>query len=515
MARKRKRKISSQKLREILRLGIKHQLGNREIARSCSVSHVTVGAYLRQVKELSLTWNDIEVMDESKLRQAVQGAHSIDSKKTRPKPDCEYIHKELRKKGVTLQLLWEEYKEKHPDGYQSSQFGDLYRKWKGTISPWMRQNHKAGDKLFVDYAGHTVPIQNPQTGQIHQAQVFVAVLGMSNYTYAEATWDQTLPNWIGSHINTFEFFAGVPRLLVPDNLKSGVKKADRYDPDINPTYYEMASHYSTAVFPARVRKPKDKAKAEVAVQIVERWILAALRNRTFFNLHSLNHEIRLLLEKLNEKPFKKLSGSRSSWFHSMEKAALLPLPEVRYEVAEWKDARVNIDYHVELNQHYYSVPYQLVRHEVRIRHTKNIVEIFHEGKRIASHRKNSFKGGHTTIAEHMPTAHRAQMEWNPSRILRWAEKVGKSTMSVVHTILHSRKHPEQGYRSCLGILRLRKHYGNERLEAACGRAVEYGECRYKYIRTILEKGLDKQASDLPDTQPQLNHQNVRGGTYFK
>jgi transposase len=475
---------------------------------------VTVGAYLNQVKELNLTWDDVASLEESKLRQLVQGAHVVELKRVRPEPDWQYIHQELRRKGVTLQLLWEEYKEQHPDGYQSSQFGDLYRKWKSTVSPWMRQTHQAGDKLFVDYAGHTVSIQNQQSGQVHQAQIFVAVLGMSNYTYAEATWDQTLQNWIGSHINAFEFFAGVPRLLVPDNLKSAVTKPNRYDPDINPTYYEMTSHYSTAVLPARVKKPKDKAKAEVAVQIVERWILAALRNRTFFNLQSLNLEIRLLLEKLNKKPFKKLLGSRHSWFHSMEKAALLPLPESRYEMAEWKTARVNIDYHVELDRHYYSVPYQMIHQEVRIRHTKSVIEIFLKGKRIASHRKNSFNGGHTTLKEHMPIGHREQMEWSPSRILQWAEKIGPSTLGAVHTILHSRRHPEQGYRSCLGILRLGKQYGDDRLESACGRAVEYGECRYQYIRTILEKGLDKQTSDLPDTQPRLNHQNVRGGTYF-
>jgi len=515
MARKRKREVSTEKLREILRLGLKHEMGYREISRSCSVSHVTARAYLKQVKVSGLTWGDVASLEEAELRQLVQGAHAADQKRSRPEPDWQYIHQELRKKGVTLQLLWEEYKEQYPDGYQSTQFGDLYRKWKNTINPWMRQSHKAGDKLFVDYAGHTVPIQSQKTGEIHQAQVFVAVLGMSNYTYAEATWDQTLQSWIGSHVNAFEYFEGVPRLLVPDNLKAAVSKANRYDPDINPTYYEMASHYGTAVLPARVRKPQDKGKVEVAVQIVERWILAALRNRTFFSLYHLNQEIWVLLEKMNEKPFKKLSGSRSSWFHSTEKAALQPLPESRYEIAEWKNAKVNIDYHVELNRHYYSVPYRLIHKEVRIRHTRGIVEIFLKSKRIASHRKESFVGGHTTTKEHMPTGHREHTEWSPSRILRWATKIGEATTSVVHMIMHSRRHPEQGYRSCLGILRLGKHYGDERLELACRRAVEYEEYRYKYIRTILEKGLDKQNAELPDTQPQLNHRNVRGGTYFK
>jgi transposase len=316
-------------------------------------------------------------------------------------------------------------------------------------------------------------------------------------------------------MNAFAYFGGVPRLLVPDNLKSAVTKANRYDPDINPTYYEMASHYGTAILPARVRKPKDKGKVEVAVQIVERWILAALRNRSFFSLSELNREIMTLLTKLNEKPFKKLSGSRQSWFESAEKTALGPLPVARYEIAEWKNAKVNIDYHVELNRHYYSVPYQYIHQETRVRYTNSVVEIFINGKRIASHKRDDYPGGHSTVKEHMPEGHRAQMEWSPSRILRWAEKVGKSTMSVVNTILSSRKHPEQGYRSCLGILRLGKTHGDDRLEAACARAVEYGQFRYKYVRNILEKGLDKHDGELPDTQPYLNHQNVRGGTYFK
>ncbi len=515
MARKRKKEITPQKLREILRLGLKHQLKFRQISRSCGISHVTVSAYLRKAENANMTWDEVELMKESELMELIQGAHCAEPSRSRPEPDWQYVHKELKRKGVTIQLLWEEYKEQHPDGYQSTQFYDLYSKWKGTISPWMRQNHKAGDKLFVDYAGQTVPINSQKTGEVYQAQIFVATLGMSNYTFAEATWDQTLPCWIESHMNAFEYFQGVPCLLVPDNLKSAVSRANRYDPDINPTYYEMASHYGTAILPARVRKPKDKSKVEVAVQIVERWILAALRNRTFFNLHSLNLEIRILLDKLNEKPFKKLSGSRRSWFESVEKATLLPLPETRYEIAEWKNAKINIDYHVELQKHYYSVPYRFIHQEVRIRHTKSIVEIFLKGKRIASHQRNSYPGGHTTVKEHMPTGHREHMEWNPSRILRWAEKVGESTKSVVHTIMHSRKHPEQGYRSCLGILRLSKNYGSQRLESACQRAVEYGEFRYKYIQTILEKGLDKQNAKLPNTQPPVNHRNVRGGTYFK
>lgn len=515
MARKRKKDVTIQKIREILRLGIKHKLGYREIERSCSVSHVTVGAYINHVKSSGTTWEEIEKLEEPQLRLLVKGAQSSVRKSLRPEPDWQVIHKELKHKGVTLQLLWEEYKELNPEGYQSTQFYDLYRKWKGTINPWMRQNHKAGDKLFVDYTGHTVPIKDPKTGNLHQAQVFVAVLGMSNYTYAEASWDQKLHSWISSHIHAFEYFSGVPHLLVPDNLRSAVSKANRYEPDINPTYYEMASFYGTAILPARVRKPQDKGKVEVGVQIVERWILAVLRHQTFFDLYSLNLEIRNLLEKLNDKPFKKLSGSRRSWFNTHEKAALFPLPEMRYEVAEWKYARVNIDYHVELNRHYYSVPFKFIHKEVRIRYTQNIVEIFFKEDRVSSHSRCDSCGGHSTLNEHMPVGHREHMEWNPSRILSWAEKVGKSTRKVIYKILHSRQHPEQGYRSCLGILRLSQHYGEERLESACQRAISYEQFRYKYIRNILEKGLDKQSQDTPDNQPSIDHCNVRGGTYFK
>jgi len=515
MARKRRKEVTSQKILEVLRLGLKHELGYREISRSCAVSHVTVRAYLQQVKATGLSWDEVASLDEVQLLELIRGAYGAKTGRSIPEPDWQHIHHELRRKGVTLQLLWEEYKTLNPDGYQSTQFYEHYRQWKRTLTPSMRQVHKAGDKLFLDYAGQTILIQNQETGGTYQAQIFVAVLGMSNYTYAEATWDQTLQSWIGSHIRAFEFFGGVPRLLVPDNLKSAVSKPDRYDPDINPTYYEMVSHYGTAVLPARVRKPKDKGKVEVGVQIVERWILAALRNRTFFSLQQLNLAIGELLVKLNEKPFKKLSGSRRSWFQSTEKPALLPLPQSRYEMAEWKNAKVNIDYHIELDRHYYSVPYRFIHQEVRIRHTKDIVEIFLKGDRIASHRKSGFPGGHTTLKEHMPIGHREHSEWSPSRILQWAEKIGEATAGVVRAILGSRQHPEQGYRSCLGILRLGKHYGNKRLESACRRAIEYETYRYKYIRSILEKGLDIQNQNLPDTQPHLNHRNVRGGTYFK
>lgn len=378
----------------------------------------------------------------------------------------------------------------------------------------LRQTHKAGEKMFVDYAGQTIPVTHPETGTVRQAEVFVAVLGASNYTFSEAAWDQSLQSWIGSHVHAFEYFEGIPEIVVPDNLKAGVSKACRYEPDVNPTYHDMAVHYGTAVIPARVAKPRDKAKVEVGVQVVERWILAALRNRIFFSLQELNRAIGELLAKLNNRPFKKLEGSRRSWFEKIDRPALKALPETRYVLAEWKRARVNIDYHVELEGHYYSVPYALVHEALEMRYTVSTVEIFFRGKRIASHLRDRTRGRHTTQSEHMPRGHREYLEWAPSRILSWAGTMGEATQKLVETILQSREHPEQGYRSCLGILRLGKLYGRDRLEAACARALAIGASRYKSIRSILENGLDR--GQALDSQPAevIHHPNIRGAGYY-
>jgi transposase len=343
----------------------------------------------------------------------------------------------------------------------------------------------------------------------------VAVLGASNYTFSEASPDQSLPSWIGSHIHAFEYFKGVPEIVVPDNLKSGVSKACRYEPDLNPAYHEMARHYGTAVIPARAAKPKDKAKVEAGVLVVERWILAALRNRTFFSFGELNEAIGELLERLNTRPFKKLEGSRRSWFEKIERPVLKPLPETPYVLAEWKKARVNIDYHVELEGHYYSVPYLLIHEAVEIRYTRATVEIFFKGRRIASHLRDDHKGRHTTQKEHMPRNHREYLEWTPSRILAWAGTIGEATEKLAETIISRREHPEQGYRSCLGILRLGKLYGQARLEAASRRALAIGAFRYKSVRSILENGLDREA--LPETLPlqAICHANIRGPDYYR
>jgi len=520
MAGKRKG-LSVRKLKEMLRLSLECGLERREIARSLSVSHTTVNGYVGRAEELGLSQARVEEMSEEELECLLRreeaggsGSSSFDFARDKPRPDWDGVHRELRKKGVTLQLLWQEYKEVHPEGYQLSQFYELYRQWKKKLSLSMRQDHRAGEKLFVDYAGQTVPVVDPVTGGNREAQVFVGVLGASNYTFAEAVGDQSLSSWIGSHVRAFEYFGGVPRVVVPDNLKSGVSRACRYEPDLNPTYHDLAVHYGTVIFPARVRKPKDKAKVEVGVQVVERWLLAALRNRTFFSLEELNRAIRELLEKLNRRPFKKLPGSRLSWFLEMEKPALRPLPSVRYVLAEWKKALVNIDYHVEFNRHYYSVPYRLVQEEVEIRATAQTVEVYFRGRRVASHLRDDSPGRHSTLKEHMPKSHQEYLDWTPSRMIQWAGQVGCACAQVVETILNSRAYPEQGYRSCLGILRLEKSYSPERLEAACRRALAIRGCSYKSIKSILEKGLDQKPLGTSTLSPPREHENVRGENYY-
>lgn len=507
--------ISMRKIREVLRLGLVCGLGLREIGRSLSISHPTVKKYLLAAQKAVLTWQQTQGMNDRELYELVKAhpAHSVVRIK-QPMPDYGCILQELKKKSVTVELLWQEYKEANPGGYQYTQFREYLSKFKRKLNLSLRQTYKAGEKMFVDYAGQTVPIHDRQTGQARQAQIFVGVLGASNYTYSQASWDQSLPNWIDAHIHAFEYYQGVPETVICDNLKAGVTNACRYEPDINPTYADMAAHYGTVVIPARAGKPKDKAKVENAVLVVERWILASLRNRKFFSLEELNQVIKELLVKLNRRPFKKLAGSRESVFKETEQPALNTLPLERYELSEWKKARVNIDYHVELKEHYYSVPYQLVHEEVELKFTAQILEIISQGQRVASHKIDSRRGWHTTVKEHMPKSHRQYLEWTPSRIVDISKQIGNNTASVVERILNSRKYPELGYRSCLGILRLSKSYSRERLEAACKRAVAIGACSYKSVRSILENGLDKYPLEEKINHPVIEHENIRGNDYF-
>ena len=374
----------------------------------------------------------------------------------------------------------------------------------------MRLTHKAGEKLFVDYAGMTMGIYDQNTKQMREAQIFIATLGASNYTYVQATWSQSLPDWIDAHCRAFEFFDGVPEVVVPDNIKTGVTDPCFYEPDINPTYLDMAQHYNTVIIPARVRKPKDKAKVEVAVQIVERWILARLRNQTFFSLEQLNETIQRLLVVLNNEPFQKLQGCRRSVFEAIDKPALKPLPQRRYQFAEWKKARVNVDYHIEVDRHYYSVPYKLIKKQIDVRITAHTVECFFNHKRVASHIKSPLRGRHTTVKEHMPRSHQKWVEWTPDRFLRWAAKIGPNSENLIEEILTSRPHPQQGFRSAMGILRLEKSYGGQRLEAACKRALNIGSKSYRSVASILKHSLpEPNIKDQPVT-----HRNIRGANYY-
>lgn len=510
------KRLSMRKIKEILRLKWANGLSNRKIARNCGISRPTVSEYLRRAEQAGLSWPLPDKWDDTKLEHTLFPEPPKDPVSERVMPNWAEIHHEMKKKSVTLFLLWQEYREHHPQGCQYSWFCAQYRLWLGKRDWVMRQTHRAGEKLFVDYAGQTVPVVDSRTGEIREAEIFVAVLGASNYTYAEATWTQALPDWIGSHQRTFDYLGGAPEVVVPDNLLSGVTKAHRYEPDINPTYQDLATHYGVAVVPARVRRPKDKAKVEVGVQIVERWILAALRHQTFFSLTDLNQAIQMLLTRLNQRPFKKLPGSREQLFKTLDYPALSPLPITPYLYAEWKKVRVNIDYHVEVDGHYYSVPYPLIKRVLDARLTQQTIELFDHGQRLASHARSWLKGRYTTLNEHMPEAHRQYGDWSPQRFYQWAEKMGPATVQVITTILTSRRHPQQGYRACLGILRLAKVYSHVRLEAACQRAHQLGTCRYKSIESILKHRLDSQPlHDTPEQKLPQDHDNIRGPDYYQ
>jgi transposase len=511
------------KIREVLRLHHESQLSKRQIARSCQISRATVNEYLRRAVRAGVSWpipeDQEEVALERQLFPLAEEEAAVYGDHLRIPLDTKYIHRELhRSKYVTLRLLWEEYKKEHPDGYQYSQYCYLYQQWNRKLPVTMRREHKGGDKLFVDYAGPSLSIYPPATGEEKSACLFVAVMGASSYTYAEATWSQELPHWIGSHVRAFEYFGGVAACLVPDNLRSGVSRACWYDPDLNPTYQSLAEHYGTAVLPARARKPRYKAKVEAGVLLAERWILAALRHQTFGDLASLNQRIGELLHKLNHRKFQRLDVSRAELFRTLDQPALRPLPSEPYRLEKIKSARVHIDYHVELEGHYYSVPYWLVHEIVEARITVSTIEILHRGNRVASHLRSFLKGKHTTCEAHRPLHHQKKnLEWTPERICRWGETFGPHTAAMAQAIMDSRSYPEQGYRACLGLLRLGERFGKERLEAACRRGLDLGSCSFRSVRSILEQGLDRQSLE-PESDSaahQLVHDNVRGAAYYQ
>ena len=510
------KRLSMRKIKEILRLRWGEGLSLRKVADSIGGSPSTVFDFECRAKAAGLTWPLAGGLDDDRLEKMLFATESPSS--TKSEPNFEEIHREMKRKGVTLSLLWHEYKLAHPDdGYQYSRFCELYRRWQGKLDVVMRQVHKAGDKVFVDWSGDGIEIVNRETGEVTEAPIFVAVLGASGYTYAEATETEKLRDWVRCHVNAFEFFDGVPSAVVPDNTKTAVRRPCFYEPDLNPTYHDMAKHYETAVLPARVRKPKDKAKVEGGVLLVQRWILAKLRNHTLFSVAEANEAIFELLDELNAKPFQKMEGSRLSQFESIDRPALKPLPGRRYEYSRWTSPRVNIDYHVVVKGHYYSVPYKLVHKRVEARYTSTMVEIFSKSHRVASHGRSYQKGRYTTAKEHMPESHRRYAEWTPSRILDWAQKSGPCTMKLAEKIMESRSHPEQGFRACLGILRLGKSYGEDRLETACERALTIGSTSYRSVESILKNGLDRQRR-IPGEEkrepPPEDHENVRGPGYY-
>ena len=509
-------RLPMRQVREVLRL--KHVCGQsgHRIATAVGISRYTVAEYLRRAAVVGITWPVPPELDDAALERKLFTAPGFGAtEKLRPQPGWAHIHAELRRPGVTLLLLWQEYRAGQPEGYGYSRFCDLYAAWRGRLSPAMRQSHPVRERLFVDYAGQTVGVIDPITGEVRTAHIFVAALGTSNLTYAEARWSEGLADWLGCHVKAFTFFGGVPRQLVCDNLKAGVTTSSRYEPGINRSYQDMATHYGTAVVPTRVRKPRDKAKVEVAVQLVQRWVLARLRHRRFFSLVELNAAIRELIDELNARPMRHLGISRRALFEAGERVALRPAPSEPYVYAEWRRCRAGIDYHVEVHGHWYSVPSRLVRESIEARITEQTVELFHRGVRIASHIRNPLRGRHTTIAEHMPSAHRRYADWTPRRLRREAAAIGPSTVALVERILTVKPHPEQGYRACLGILRLVRAWGTERVEAACQRGMDIGARSYGSVVSILRNNLDRahRPQPIPD-QPPVRHSNIRGGHYY-
>src|SRR5215203_3026265 len=501
-------------LRELLRL-CHAGLPQRMTAQSLGLAQGTVSKYLSRARAVGLSWPLPPELDDDERLEAFLFPRPYDRPTDeRPAPDWAEVHRELCRPDVTLTLLWEEYKAREPEGFSYSWFCNLYKAWTGRLKPTLRQVHIAGEKLFVDYAGRTLEVIDTQTGEVHPAQIFVAVLGASNYTYAEATFTQSLPDWIGSHVRAFTYLGGTARQTVSDNLKAGVTKACFYEPMVNRTYADLARHYGTAIVPARPYKPRDKAKVEVGVQVVGRWILARLRNRRFFALADLNAAIRDLLTDLNARPLRGWGRSRRQLFDELDRPALGPLPAEPYEYAEWKRCRVGLDYHVEIAKHFYSVPFALARQEVDARITVATVEIFHRGKRVASHLRSTRPHRPTTVAEHMPSSHRRYRDWTHERIGREAATIGVDAATLIDAILRSRPHPDQGFRAAIGILGLVKRYGAARVEAACARALALNTRSYTSVAAILKNRTERAPSRPADDAPVLIHANIRGPGYY-
>lgn len=520
------KRLAMHKIKDILRL---HLLGGvascRRIGRAVGCGKTAVAECLQRAAAAGLTtWETVAALDEEALERrlypAAAAKPAASRGKVRPLPDWTRVREELARRDhhVTLMLLWTEYKAEHPDGYQYSQFAELYRRFEKRLSVVLRQHHRPGEKAFVDFCDG-IALTDPVTGEKIPTQLFVGALGASSYTFATATLSQELPAWLDCHVRMYAFYQGVSALTIPDNLRSGVSKADRYEAQLNPSYRELAEHYGTCVIPARVRKPRDKAKAEAAVLVAQRWILAVLRHRTFSHLAELNAAIAEQLVQLNDRVMRHVKESRRSLYERLERPALKPLPATPYEYADWKQVKVNIDYHVSFDEHFYSVPYTLVGETLWCRASHRTVELLHKGKRVASHPRSFVKYAYSTTPEHRPASHRAHLEWTPSRLIRWGRTIGPHTAALVEHVIRSKPHPEQGYRSALGILRLANKHGEARLEQACDKALQINSASYKTVKTMLKqrmegaplRGADAEAS--ADSE-HLGAGNVRGRGYY-
>ncbi len=507
-------RLTMRRIRDVLRLKFGQGLGERVIASSLGLGKGSVGSYVRRAQRAGLSWPLPEGLDDDSLELLLFPASSASPDPDRPIPDWAMIDRELRRPGVTRMLLWEEYRAAHPGGFAYTWFCTRYEAWKGRVRPTMRQAHVGGEKVFVDFAGDMIDVIDPVTGEARAMKLFVAAMGASNHTYAEAVASEGLEDWIGAHVRMFAFLGGVPKVVVPDNLKAAVIKADRFDPGLNRTYAEMAAHYGTAILPARPRRPKDKAKVEVAVQVAQRWILARLRNHRFFSLADLNAAIRRLLDELNMRVMRGYGASRADLFATLDRPHLQPLPEIPYEFARWKRCRVAPDYHVEVDSSWYSVPFGLIRQEVDVRICGAVVEIFHRGRRVASHPRVPGRRSHVTLPEHMPSAHRRHAEWTPARVLAQAARLGPSVAAFCEAVMADRPHPEQGFRTCLGVLALAKSYDAARVDAACRRGLSIRAGSVASIRSILQTGLDKAFLDEAAEDRPLQHRNIRGQGYY-
>lgn len=509
-------RIPIAKLRQLIQLECS-KLTTREMARALRLSQGAVWKYQCALRAARIDADEAQKIDDAQLEQRIWQARAVRVPRHLVLPDCASIHTQMKRhKHVTLRLLWEEYQAAHgAQALRYSAFCERYREWVRRLRRSMRQRHCAGEKLFVDYAGSTVPIYGARSEEAYRASIFVGALGASGYAYAEATRTASLPDWLGSHVRMLTFYGHAPTILVPDNPRVGVTKADRYEPQLQRSYEEMAAHFGIAVIPARPFRPRDKPRAELTVLLVCRWVLARLRHQRFFSLEELNTAIRPLLTHLNERPFQKMPGSRRSVFETLDRPAMRPLPPTPYIYAEWKRVRAAFDYHVDVDHHYYSVPHALVGQELWARFSASTVEIFHRSQRVASHARSYQRGVHSTIPEHMPRSHRAHAEWTPVRLINWGASIGTNTCAVVEHLLKSKPHPEQGYRACLGLLALARQYGQGRLEAASTLAVKLQSPTRKSVLSILKTGRDQGPSAIPDPFDLPEHPNVRGAKYYQ